>query len=171
MIFHKKKSVPFYAPCCEIQAPKREKERYMDAATQKSLRTASGRMILAAAIFICFLFIVWARLFYLTVLNYNKKPEKSTEWHISEMLPRYNIVDRNGVVLATTLTSWDISVNPSKVKDPEEVAHQLAQVLDGVKENEILEKLKSEGSFKYIKRGATPKEMEAVNWLVTFLVV
>ena len=55
MIFHKKKSSPFYMPCCEISAPKREKERYMDAATQKSLRMASGRMILAACIFIFFL--------------------------------------------------------------------------------------------------------------------
>ena len=165
MWFHKKNAAPFYVPCREIPTPKREKERYLDIATQKNLRVASGRMILAASVFIAFLFVIWGRLFYLTVLNYNKRPPKSTEWSISENLPRYNIVDRNGVVLATTLTSWDISVNPSKVKDPEEVAHQLAQKLDGVKEKDILEKLKSDSNFKYIKRGATPNELESINWL------
>ncbi|MBQ3695866.1 MAG: penicillin-binding protein 2 [Alphaproteobacteria bacterium] len=165
MIFHRKKVALFYVPCQEIPAPKREKERYMDAATQKSLKTASGRMILAAVIFIFCLCIVWGRLFYLTVLNYNKRPTKSTTWHIEENLPRYNIVDRNGTVLATTLTSWDISVNPTKVKDPKEVAHQLATKLEGVKESELLEKLTSDSNFKYIKRGATPKELEAINWL------
>ena len=165
MLFHRKKTVPFYAPCHEISAPKRDKDRYLDAATQKNLRVASGRMILASIVFIAFLFVIWGRLFYLTVLNYDKRPPKSTTWTISENLPRYNIVDRNGVVIATTLTSWDISVNPSKVKDPEEVARQLAQKLDGVKEKDILEKLKSDSNFKYIKRGATPNELEAVNWL------
>ena len=83
------------------------------------------------------------RLFYLTVLNYNHESPKFTKWAVLENLPRYNIVDRNGVVLATTLTSWDISVNPSKVKQPEEVAHQLAEKLSGVTEKDILEKLKS----------------------------
>ena len=165
MFTRKKKTVPFYAPCCEIPAPKREKERYMDAATQRSLKVASGRMFVAALIFIFFLSIVWGRLFCLTVLNYSKRPTKSTDWHVTEVLPRYDIVDRNGVVLATTLTSWDISVNPSKVTEPEEVAKQLAQKLEGVSEKEILEKLKSDSNFKYIKRGATPKELEAVNWL------
>ena len=165
MLFRKKHEAPFYAPCQEIPAPKRERERYMDAATQKSLRVASGRMIVAAVVFIAFLCLILGRLFYLTVLNHSQRPQKSTEWHIAEELPRYNIVDRNGVVLATTLTSWDLSVNPSKVKEPEQVAHQLAQALQNVSEKEILEKLKSDSNFKYIKRGVTPKELEAVNWL------
>ena len=164
-MFFKKKPATFYLPCHEITAPRREKDRYLDAATQKNLKTASGRMILTATVFVIALCVIWGRLFYLTVLNYNKRPAKSTEWTISENLPRYNIIDRNGVVLATTLTSWDISVNPSKVKDPEEVARQLAQAIPSLNEKEVLEKLKSDSNFKYIKRGATPNELEAVNWL------
>ena len=165
MWFHKKKPAPFYAPCYEIPTPKRERGWYMDATTQRSLKVASGRSLFAACVFLFFFLIIWGRLFYLTVLNYDNRPARSTEWRIQEDLPRYNIVDRNGTVLATTLTSWDISVNPSKVKNPEEVAHQLAQKLEGVNEKDLLEKLTSDSNFKYIKRGATPKELEAVNWL------
>ena len=166
MWFHKHTSqTPFYRPCHEIPPPKREKERYVDAATQKHLKTASIRMRVAAWSFIFLLSIIWGRLFYLTVLSYDKRDQNPLQWDSLEKLPRYNIVDRNGVVLATTLTSWDISINPTKVKDPQEVAHQIAQKLPDLNEKDILEKLTSEGNFKYIKRGATPTELEAINWL------
>ena len=165
MIFRKKKTVPFYAPCQEIPAPRREKERYLDAATQKMLKVASGRMSFTAVIFLLCLSIILGRLFFLTVLNYNGRDVKIIDWQKDEDLPRYNIVDRNGTVLATTLRSWDISVNPSKVDNPKEVAHELAQKLEGVNEKDLLEKLTSNSNFKYIKRGATPNELEAINWL------
>ena len=165
MRLFKKRETSFYAPCYEIPTPKREKDRYLDAATQRMIKVASSRMGIAALIFSVFLCIVLVRLFYLTVLNYNYSDNKSKKWEIAENLPRYNIVDRNGVVLATTLTSWDISVNPSKVKNPEEAAKLLAQKLDGVTEKDLLEKLTADSNFRYIKRGATPNELEAVNWL------
>ena len=165
MIFFKKKHSPFYAPCREIPTPKREKERYLDAPTQKMLKTASTRMLVVSCAFLICLLLVLARLFYLTVLNHQDAKPRSSHWEVQETLPRYNIVDRNGVVLATTLTSWDVSVNPTKVKAPEDVAHQLAQKLDGVSEKELLDKLKSDSNFKYIKRGVTPNELEAINWL------
>ena len=165
MRLRKKTVTPFYLPCQEIPAPKREKERFLDVATQKMLKIASKRMILTAGIFVFFLCVVLGRLFFLTVLNYSERDTQRPDWQQEEQWPRYNIVDRNGVVVATTLRSWDISVNPSKVDNPKEVAHQLAKVLNDVDEKEILEKLTSQSNFKYIKRGATPNELEAVNWL------
>lgn len=165
MKFFKKKQISFYAPCQEIPTPKREKERYLDAATQKSLRTAKNRILIIGLAFLSLLFIIWGRLFYLTVLSYDKTPIQTSQWDTDEKLPRYNIVDRNGVVLATTLTSWDISVNPKKVENPEEVAKKIHEKLPDLQEKELLQKLTSKSNFKYIKRGATPKELEAVNWL------
>ena len=165
MKWFSKTPAPFYRPCHEIPAPKREKDRYVDAATQRQVKRAAKRIYIAVPIFLMLLCVVLGRLFYLTVLNYKQTNINAVQFGVDEDLPRYNIVDRNGIVLATTLTSWDISVNPTKVKDPEEVARQLAQKLTGVQEKDILEKLKSDSNFKYIKRGATPNELEAVNWL------
>lgn len=165
MKWFQKPPVPFYQPCHEIPAPEREKDRYVDATTQRHLRKATNRIYVAVGAFLFCLCIILGQLFYLTVLSYKKTDIHPWRVMLDEDLPRYNIVDRNGTVLATTLTSWDISVNPTKVKNPEEVAHQLAEKLEGVKEKDILEKLKSDSNFKYIKRGATPKELEAINWL------
>jgi len=161
----KNQTTPFYQPCREIPLPKREKDRYVDATTQRVLKVANRRICMACAFFIVLLCVILGRLFCLTVLDYKSSTPRSLRLGGEENLSRYNIVDRNGTVLATTLTSWDISVNPTKVKNPEEVAHQLAEKLEGVSEQELLEKLQSDSNFKYIKRGATPNELEAVNWL------
>ena len=142
-----------------------QKEKRKNTWTLQHRRALKLRMALTGWLFILALLIIWGRLFFLTVLSYDKRAEKSTTGPIEETLPRYNIVDRNGVVIATTLTSWDISVNPTKVKNPEEVAHQLASKLADVDEKELLEKLQSNSNFKYVKRGATPNELEAINWL------
>lgn len=165
MKWFKKTPAPFYQPCHEIPAPKREKDRYVDAATQRQLKTAEGRSLFAVGFFLILLSVILGRLFYLTVLNYKQTDVHPFRVVTTEDLPRYNIVDRNGIVLATTLISWDISVNPSKVKNPEEVARELAKRLDGVDEKDILAKLKSDSNFRYIKRGATPNELETVNRL------
>ncbi len=165
MKWFSKAPAPFYQPCHEIPTPKREKDRYVDTTTQRQLKEAAKRICFACGFFLILLSIVLGRLFYLTVLDYKPTNRTQDPLELEEKWPRYNIVDRNGTVLATTLTSWDISVNPTKVKNPEEVAHALVQKLDGVQEKDILEKLKSDSNFKYIKRGATPNELEAVNWL------
>ncbi len=163
--FRRKKITPYYAPCQEIMPPKREKDRYIDAATSHSLKMAKVRAAVLGTLMLLPLLVLWGRLFHLTVLRHENTPRTPVVWNAEEELARYNIVDRNGTVLATTLTSWDISVNPSKVKNPEEVAKNLANALVNTDEKELLEKLTANANFRYIKRGATPKELEAVNWL------
>ncbi|MBQ4471833.1 MAG: hypothetical protein II942_01105, partial [Alphaproteobacteria bacterium] len=72
MFFRKKNQVPFYTPCQEIPLPERDMDRYVDPATQKSLRTAAFRSYLVAGAAICALTIILGKLFYLTVLDYDK---------------------------------------------------------------------------------------------------
>src|SRR3546814_19109957 len=45
---------------------------------------------------------------------------------------RANIVDRNGVVLATTMPTASLYANPQHVRDPETAAARLAEVLPGL---------------------------------------
>ena len=125
MRLFKKKSPIFYAPCCEIPTPKREKYRYLDVATQKMIKIASNRMVLAAGIFLLCLSVVLVRLFCLTVLNHSTNPLKPTQWNIDESLPRYNIVDRNGASLATSYTTYDIYVRHADIESEQQVTNVL----------------------------------------------
>lgn len=165
MRFRKPKKEPFYYPGVEIPQAQVEAYRYLDNATKKYLKIAAGRMGVVMVCCLLALGVIIARLFDLTILNYEKRSYKTSILPDEYVSGRHNIVDRNGIVLATTLTSWDVSANPTMVKDPAEVAHKLALTLPDLKESDLLEKLSSDKSFLYIKRNMAPAELEAVNWL------
>lgn len=79
-------------------------------------------------------------------------------------LQRGDIVDRNGVLLATSLMTASVYVNPKEVRDAADAAHRLSKTLS-IDEKLILSRLKSGKSFVWIKRNLTPKEQYNVNAL------
>ncbi|HVJ54504.1 MAG TPA: penicillin-binding protein 2 [Aliidongia sp.] len=76
--------------------------------------------------------------------------------------PRADIIDRNGVVLATTLESQSLFANPHLVPNAVEAAHGLAKVLPGTKESELLSRLTEDKSFVWLYRHLTPGQQAAV---------
>lgn len=77
--------------------------------------------------------------------------------------PRAEIVDRNGVILATTLRTASLYANPKVMRNPVEVAEQLKKVLSDINEKETAKRLSSDRSFVWIKRQLTPKQQKLVN--------
>ena len=162
----KKKQDPFYFPCQEIPLKKMDKWRYLDMTTRRQLKIASGRMGFIAFWFLLVYAIIIGRLFYLTVMNYEPRSFKSVT-QTNYALSRRNILDRNGIILATSLPMWDLSVNPALVRDrPDapEIAEKIAQAL-GMNQEEVFKRITSSNGFEYIKRGIVPAEYDAINWL------
>jgi len=85
-----------------------------------------------------------------------QKPALSemTELHI----PRADIVDRNGVLLATSLETASLYVDPYLVQNPEETAAALAQIFSDLGYGKILQKLQRSGRFVWLKRNITPDQ-------------
>ena len=76
---------------------------------------------------------------------------------------RANIVDRNGDLLATSLSAWTLAADPGKIWDAREVAQALAQVLPGINVGALSERLgNSERKYALIRRGLTPRQRQAV---------
>ncbi len=166
MLFGKKKEVFYYAGQ-EIARTPTDKYKCLDAATRGVVEKANGRITFVMVVFgLCFLAII-CRLFQLSVMNYHSRQFIPSVLKTDVDFARYNILDRNGMILATSVPTKDLSVNPRKVKPEarESVAKNLAAVLPGVTENDIMKKLLSPGSFRYIKRNITPIEQKDVNWL------
>ena len=162
----KKKVESFYFPCQEIPLKKMDKWRYLDMTTRRQLKIASGRMGFIAFWFLLIYAIIIGRLFYLTVMNYEPRSFKSIT-QTNYALSRRNILDRNGIILATSLPMWDLSVNPALVRDrPDafEIAEKIATAL-GMNQEEVFKKITSSSGFEYIKRGIVPAEYDAINWL------
>ncbi|MEQ1706381.1 MAG: penicillin-binding protein 2 [Rickettsiales bacterium] len=79
-------------------------------------------------------------------------------------LQRGNIVDRNGVLLATSLMTASVYVNPKEIKNAADAARKLSKTLS-LDEKTLLNRLKSGKSFVWIERNLTPKEQYKVNSL------
>jgi len=76
---------------------------------------------------------------------------------------RPDILDRNGVLLATDLQVASVYADPRDVWDPEETASALVSVFPELDEEAVLAKLKAKTGFVWIKRDITPRQHAAVH--------
>ncbi|TVR98750.1 MAG: penicillin-binding protein 2 [Rhodospirillales bacterium] len=78
---------------------------------------------------------------------------------------RGDIMDRNGVLLATSLPTRSLYADPRDVIDPEHTADRLVALFPELNRSQLLARLTHDGRFAWIKRHLTPREQHAVNRL------
>jgi cell division protein FtsI (penicillin-binding protein 3) len=103
----------------------------------------------------------------LTVTIFDPSENESEQVELKDEeshLQRGNIVDRNGVLLATSLMTASVYVNPKEIRNAADAARRLSKTLS-LEEKPLLARLKSGKSFVWIKRNLTPKEQYNVNAL------
>ncbi|MDH5189041.1 MAG: penicillin-binding transpeptidase domain-containing protein, partial [Rhodospirillaceae bacterium] len=85
--------------------------------------------------------------------------------HKAMVVDRADIRDRNGVVIASSLPTRSLYVDPSEVIDPIEAAQKLSKTLGDITYDGVLEKLDQGGRFQWIARNLSPTQVYAVNRL------
>jgi len=78
---------------------------------------------------------------------------------------RADIVDRNGNLLATNLTTASLYADPSMLNNPQEVASLIKQILPDLSEEKLARKLDNNKRFVWIKRNLSPTEHYELNKL------
>lgn len=78
------------------------------------------------------------------------------------MLQRSDIVDRNGVLLATNLSTKSLFANPRVMIDKAEAAKKLSKLFPDLKTAFLKERFNEKKGFVWIRRNLTPKEQMAV---------
>ncbi|MCR9256297.1 MAG: penicillin-binding protein 2 [Alphaproteobacteria bacterium] len=76
---------------------------------------------------------------------------------------RADIVDRNGLILATNLKTPSLYANPKQVIDPARTARDLVRLLPDLDPIETQRKLTADSQFVWIKRDLTPRKMAEIN--------
>jgi len=71
---------------------------------------------------------------------------------------RADIVDRNGILLATSLPTASLYADPRQVLDPVVAAKRLAETLPDIDEKKLAARLASKRAFVWIKRDLTPRQ-------------
>jgi cell division protein FtsI (penicillin-binding protein 3) len=153
------------AAAVDSRTARRDDTLLLDGNAKRAIEIGRSRLLFGAALFTLAFFVIAARLVTVSLLSDGAEPRLSVLTPQGAQPERGEIHDRNGVVLATNLVTASLYVNPQQVIDIEEAATKISQALPDVDPIDLLEKLTSDRSFVWVKRGLTPRQHEAVNRL------
>lgn len=117
---------------------------------------------------ICFAFLVIvARLYGLQIINHQESKRKVDRNQVRkvDILPERGIIyDRNLEKLAINIPSYSLYAYPKKISHPEKVAGKLSSIL-GMKKSSLVEQLKKEKGFLWLKRKLPLSKKEIIETL------
>lgn len=138
----------------------------LEGTAKQSLEIARHRLVIGGILFAVAFSVVSLRLVDVSLLKEGHEPRFAQSRRIPAIEhDRADIVDRNGVLLATSLATASLYANPKLILDADEAATRLVKVLPDLDKAEVVHRLTSNHSFIWIKRGLTPREEFAVNRL------
>jgi cell division protein FtsI (penicillin-binding protein 3) len=135
----------------------------LEGAHVRVLETARNRLLVTGTVFALAFLIVAGRLIDLTVFD-QTGDARLAEGAVPDTTGRGAIVDRNGVILATSLPTASLYADSHEIMDPRAAADSLMTVLPDFDRERLVERL-SEGRFVWIRRNLSPNEQYAVNRL------
>lgn len=134
----------------------------LEGAVKCSVETARGRLLFVLVMF-CLSFAALA--FRLVSLSVDDN-DTTSHYIATDAVPfteRADIVDRNGVLLATNLKVNSLYADARIIMDPVEAATQLHRIFPDLSYDSLLKKLSSDKAFIWIKRFLHPNEQKQVN--------
>ena len=144
--------------------PRRASSIQLEGSGKQALETGRNRLLTVAAMFALLFVVIAGRLVDLTLAT----ADEGARAHLAGPPPvttRADIVDRNGVLLATNLRTASLYANPRQIMDVDGAIGALRSVLPELAAAELRRKLTTARSFIWLKRGLTPKQQYAVNQL------
>ncbi len=134
-----------------------------------SLELARGRLVLMGAFFVLAYIVLAVRAFDLSVIQgeFGAQQDFSAAAQMVKTLEkgdavRGDIRDRNGVLLATTLKTASLYVNPHLIANPKETAQGLVEIFPNLSYGKILQDLQGSKQFIWIERNIRPEDQYAV---------
>jgi cell division protein FtsI (penicillin-binding protein 3) len=148
------------APSPALVAPRPERLRLVGQRRQL-LAIMHQRLMFGMLVYAGIVALIALRLLYLAAFGDHAGRKEG----LTDLVPeRGDIIDRNGDPLARTIDAWTIAVHPNKViGDKLALAQRLAQLLPEQTEEQYFSLLKSNKTFFYLRRRASPGLVEAVN--------
>ncbi|KAA5604618.1 penicillin-binding protein 2 [Roseospira marina] len=143
----------------------------VEGQAKAAVEVGRNRLAITAGVFALAFCVIAGRLVDLMALNGGEAEAMAAAMAASDgpvvgaVVARSDIVDRNGVILATNLPTVNLYADTRAILDPEEAARRLVQLFPDMEYGETRDKLASGGHFVYLRRHLTPEQQEAVNLL------
>ena len=122
---------------------------------------AEGRLLVLGIFFLCAFVLVGGRMGSLAASD--PAEPRAAASGAAILAQRADIVDRNGRILATNLTTHSLYAQPPIMVDPLRAARELAGIFPDLKEDRLIKDFTGKRKFLWIKRKISPSEMQAVH--------
>lgn len=140
--------------------------RWQDVIHQHSLlEMARQRLAIASGLLFIGFLVIGGRLIDVMLIRSGSQPANIVQDNNHLKIPRADIVDRNGEVLATHLITASVYANPKVVLNAEEAAKKLSKLLPHISYEVLLQRLTSQKGFIWIARHIPPKVQHEINHL------
>ena len=117
------------------------------------------RIRISLILFLCMIGIVLIRLAEVALLSPDAHRRAVP---MADLSTRADLTDRHGTLLATTLSTYSLYAEPSRIWNAAETAGALTRLRPDLDRRKVEAQLASERAFVWIDRGLTPAERQAV---------
>lgn len=129
--------------------------------TTKGKKGKRQRLLFTISVFILLYLLIILRL--TQVMIFKHVDENSLQSALSPMFSsRADIIDRNGVIIATSLPTVSLYACPHEVLSISEAVTKISSVFPDIDKSELTNKLKTSKKFLWIKRNLSPTQEQAV---------
>jgi cell division protein FtsI (penicillin-binding protein 3) len=136
----------------------------LDGVRHRALETARNRLLATGVMFALAFLVIAGRLVDLTVLDGSPGRTLAAQG-ATKAVGRGDVVDRNGVVLATSLPTASVYADPWQILDADAATADLARVFPDIDREALRARLSSTSHFAWVRRGLTPEQQDRVNRL------
>jgi len=138
----------------------------LQGSTTRAVETGRARLIVTAGLFGAAFMMIGLRLFDLMILNDQPGVVSAKRPGLTQpATTRADIVDRNGVIVATNLPTVNLFADTRKIPDAQDAANKIVATLPDLKYAEVYKHLTGGQHFIYLRRNLTPAEQMAINRL------
>ncbi len=134
----------------------------IDGAGKQAFEDSRVRLLITAALFGVAFVVIGVRLVQLGLYQNPVEPRTASSDSPTPNFERADIVDRNGVPLATNLETQSLYANPSKIIDAKEATEKLVLAFPDLDRDDVYRKLTSGREFIWLKRKMTPRQAALV---------
>ncbi|MDR3156156.1 MAG: penicillin-binding protein 2 [Holosporaceae bacterium] len=135
------------------------------ALSSRAIKTAKRRVLFGISVFLVLFFVIIIRLVHVMIFSindFNHATEFSGDNTSPVVVARADILDRNGVIVATSLPTVSAYACPHELIDAKEAAKKLTSVFSEMDLGKLSKKLSLSKKFLWIKRNLSPQQEQAV---------
>ena len=137
----------------------------LDGECSRALEIGRNRLLVTGAMFVLAFSVIAARLVDVTLTSAGANGATRSAKAAVLGVERADLVDRNGVLLATSLPTVSLYARPHEVVDRAAAARWIAATLPDLSAAEVMARLSEPRQFVYLRRTLTPRQEYDINAL------